>query len=142
MTLALLHMLEYQSGTIEIDGVDLRTVPRHHLRSIINTMPQEPLAIAGTIRLNLDPQNTLSDGDLLEALAKVGLSKFIFDLGGLGQDMNADNFSSGQLQLFSLASAILRKSKIVLLDEISSKYVFFRIGVYLPIKLPLRRSSY
>ncbi|KAF5027367.1 hypothetical protein F66182_527 [Fusarium sp. NRRL 66182] len=120
LTLALLHMLEYQSGTIEIDGVDLRTVPRQHLRRIINTMPQDPLAVPGTIRLNLDPRQVSSEARMLEALAKVGLSRFVDHLGGLDAEMSAGSFSHGQLQLFSLASAILQEPKIVILDEVSS----------------------
>ena len=114
-------MLVFQNGTIEIDGVDLRTVPRQRLRNAINTIPQEPLAIKGSIKLNLDPHSSFSDEQLCEALGKVELLTIVETIGGLEAEFQPGDYSSGQRQLFSLASAILRQSKVMLIDDASSK---------------------
>ncbi|KAF2761934.1 canalicular multispecific organic anion transporter 1 [Pseudovirgaria hyperparasitica] len=120
LLLAILHILEFQTGSIEIDGVDIRSVPRGRLRRALNTISQEPLLLTGTIRLNLDPEGQCPDSQLLAALAKVDLLAFVEREGGLDAAMKPESYSSGQRQLFSLASAILRRSKIVLIDEATS----------------------
>lgn len=128
-------MIDY-SGSVRIDGLELRTIPREVIRTRFITLAQDGLQLQGSVRLNLDPYNPLecessrdgasrlSDQALEQALTRVGLWEGIRNFGGLDLDMGAANFSQGQLQLFGIARAILRKSysfsKIVLIDEATS----------------------
>jgi ATP-binding cassette subfamily C (CFTR/MRP) protein 1 len=113
-------MLELTSGTMLVDGLDLSTLPRHIIRSRLNAIPQDPYFIVGSIRLNLDPYESSDDSQLIAALKKVQLWDVIVSNGGLDADLDVDDLSHGQRQLFCLARAILRKSKIVVLDEVTS----------------------
>jgi ABC-type multidrug transport system fused ATPase/permease subunit len=113
-------MLELNSGTILIDGLDLSTMPRHEIRTQLNAIPQDPYFVTGSIRLNLDPYSTSTDDLIISALRKVHLLGTITSNGGLDAELDPDTLSHGQRQLFCLARAILRKSKIVVLDEATS----------------------
>jgi ATP-binding cassette subfamily C (CFTR/MRP) protein 1 len=115
----LLHMLEINNGSVTIDGVDVSTTPRKVLRDRLTVIPQEPVFLKGTIRQNIDPLNLAeNDSDIEEALKKVGLWPIVADAGGLDVSMEAEDLlSHGQRQLFCLARAMLRPSKILLIDE-------------------------
>lgn len=125
MMLALLNLMEF-SGSINIDGLSIKMIPRHILRSNITTMTQEGVELKGAIRLNVFPFDLAppADADIIATLERVGLWDHINRQGGLEVDISKSHFSHGQKQLLFLARAILhqqvKKTKIVLVDEATS----------------------
>ncbi|RAH58571.1 ABC multidrug transporter [Aspergillus piperis CBS 112811] len=120
---ALFHLVEYRQGTLKVDGQDLAHLPRSELRQSLNIITQEPFCVhSETARFNLDPWEATSQDDaiLIGALEKCQLWSVIEAKGGLNAILKTDFFSQGQWQLFCLARAILRKSRLVVLDEVSS----------------------
>ncbi|KAL3422989.1 hypothetical protein PVAG01_04736 [Phlyctema vagabunda] len=116
--LALFRMIEIDPGSILIDDIDISTLPRNDIRLRLNAISQEPYFIAGTIRLNLDPYEQSCDEDRIRALRKVSLWEN--GISDLAAEMDPESLSHGQRQLFCLARAILRKTRIVILDEATS----------------------
>ncbi|KAJ8611714.1 hypothetical protein MRB53_037825 [Persea americana] len=119
----LLRMLELDSGRIIIDGNDLSTVSRSHVRERLNTLPQEPFFLHGSVRLNADPQHLADDETIVHALKTVGLWNIFEARGGLDSDLPEEVLSQGQRQLFCLARAMCKPSSILILDEATSRYV-------------------
>jgi len=113
-------MLQITSGSILIDNIDISTISQEILCSKLIVLSQEPLFLPGPIRHNINMWSFHSDREIESVLRKVCLWEKIIEVGGLSQDMNVNQLSRGQQQLFCVARALLKDAAIVLLDEVTS----------------------
>uniref|UniRef100_A0A665VE18 ATP-binding cassette, sub-family C (CFTR/MRP), member 2 n=1 Tax=Echeneis naucrates TaxID=173247 RepID=A0A665VE18_ECHNA len=120
LTNSLFRIVEAAEGRILLDNIDISTIGLHDLRNNLTIIPQDPVLFSGTLRMNLDPFDKFTDEDLWRVLELSHLKDYV---AGLQEKLEhevtegGENLSVGQRQLLCLARALLRKSRILILDE-------------------------
>ncbi|PYH94849.1 abc transporter [Aspergillus ellipticus CBS 707.79] len=124
--LSLLRFVDLAGGQVTIDGFDINEILLNRLRTSVTLIPQEPVLFSGDVQSNLDPFGESSETELSSALSACTSIRVPGVNEGeqsrpLSLDTpvaaNGENFSQGQRQVLSLARAMCRRSKVVLLDE-------------------------
>ncbi|KAJ7980275.1 ABC transporter C family member 4 [Quillaja saponaria] len=114
------RLVEPSGGQIIIDGINICTLGLHDLRSRFGIIPQDPVLFQGTVRSNVDPIGLYSDEEIWKSLERCQLKEVV---AGKPEKLEApvvdggDNWSVGQRQLLCLGRIMLKRSKILFMDE-------------------------
>ncbi|KAF8438137.1 hypothetical protein L210DRAFT_968152 [Boletus edulis BED1] len=131
LALSFFRFVEATEGRIVIDGIDISTIGLTDLRSKITIIPQDPMILSGTLRSTLDVFGEYEDADIFESLRRVHLipsedapeetpetiNVNVFRNLDSPVSEGGDNFSTGEKQLLCMARAILKRSKVLVMDE-------------------------
>ena len=120
IALWLFRLIEAYEGSINIDDIDISLIPLEKLRKNITIIPQDPVLIEGSLRFNIDPFNYYTNKQIIEVIKKLKFD-YIINKNPLGLEQiiteEGSNLSVGEKQLICIVRAILRKSKIIVMDE-------------------------
>ena len=120
ISLALWRIVEGYSGKILIDGIDISTINLNELRNNMAMISQDPSLFTGTLRFNLDPDHKWSEAHIMEVVNNCSLTDIVNrDSLGLEQviEEGGKNLSAGEKQLVCISRAVLKKAKIIVMDE-------------------------
>ena len=119
---AIARIIEAKSGNIIIDDIDIQNINLKTLRERISILPQEPFLIESNLRDNIDPLNIYTDEDILKIVNDLELFKNFDDEKKLNYEIkeNGKNLSTGEKKLICFARTIIKKNKIVFMDEATS----------------------
>jgi ABC-type multidrug transport system fused ATPase/permease subunit len=117
--LCLFRILEPYKGTIYIDNEDITKIGLDILRKNLTIIPQDPCLMEGTLKYNIDPFNKIGNEEIIEILKKIGFEYTESDEIILDRkiEQSGTNLSAGEKQLICICRAILRKTKIIVMDE-------------------------
>lgn len=124
--ISLSRIVELFGGSIEIDGIDIAKIDLQILREKVTVIPQDPTLFTGSLKFNLDPFDNVDKERIEELLDKAGLTDLLHRSDnaeekhrGINMKITegGKNLSSGERQLICICRAILRKNRIVILDE-------------------------
>ena len=127
ISLCLFRILEAHSGKILIDDVDISKLGLKKLRNSITIIPQDATLMTGTLRYNIDPLGISRTEEIVNVMKRIGFHYILENHPqGLEQNIseNGGNLSIGEKQLICITRAILRKSKIVIMDEATASIDF------------------
>ncbi|KAF8069172.1 multidrug resistance-associated ABC transporter [Lyophyllum atratum] len=131
LALSFFRFVEATEGRILVDGLDIAKVGLTDLRSKLTIIPQDPTILSGTVRSTLDVFDEYEDAEIFEALRRVHLipsegtpeedihtvNENVFRNLDSSVSEGGENFSTGEKQLLCMARAILKRSKVLVMDE-------------------------